>query len=140
MVTLVDLWLPILGSAVAVFFISFTMWMVLPHHKGDWKPLPDEDGTMDTTDGEQVLIRHSGNRIEWRVNGDPSTSFDILGVWVTNDHDGDGTTDPMFLPDVTPNPKRVTVTITTEAPALDPQTRRPIRYTVSSDVVFRKEL
>jgi hypothetical protein len=100
----------------------------------------DEDGTMDTSDGEQVLIRHNGNQLEWRVNGDAMTSFDILGVWITNDHDGDGTTDPMFLPDTTPNPTRVTVTITTEAPVLDPQTRRPIRYTVSSDVIFRKEL
>lgn len=99
----------------------------------------DEDGSTDS-DGEQVLIRHTGNRIEWRVNNDTTKPFDILGVWVTNDHDGDGTPDPMFLPDTTPDPTRVTVTITTEAPALDPQTKRPIRYTVSSDVIFRKRL
>jgi len=43
MVTLLSLWLPILISAVAVFFTSFVMWMILPHHKGDWKKLPDED-------------------------------------------------------------------------------------------------
>lgn len=46
-VTIIDLWLPILLSGVAVFFLSFCMWMVLPHHRNDWSKLPDEDGTMD---------------------------------------------------------------------------------------------
>jgi len=46
MVELSQLWLPVLLSAVAVFFLSFCMWMLLPHHKGDWGPLPDEDGLM----------------------------------------------------------------------------------------------
>ncbi len=46
MPTLIDLWLPILLSGVAVFFLSFIMWMVLPHHRKDWIKLPDEDGTM----------------------------------------------------------------------------------------------
>ena len=48
MVELSQLWLPILLSAVAVFFISSMMWMVLPHHKSDWSPLPAEDKLMDT--------------------------------------------------------------------------------------------
>lgn len=46
MVELSELWLPILLSAVAVFFLSFLMWMVSPHHRSDWKPLPDEEGVM----------------------------------------------------------------------------------------------
>ena len=46
MVTILELWLPILLSGVAVFFLSFLMWMVFPHHRSDWAPLPDEDGTM----------------------------------------------------------------------------------------------
>lgn len=37
------LWLPIILSAVAVWFWSFLSWAVLPLHKGDWKPLPDEN-------------------------------------------------------------------------------------------------
>lgn len=41
---LLDLWLPILVSAVAVFFASFLAWMVLPHHKPDFQTLPDEAG------------------------------------------------------------------------------------------------
>ena len=47
MVELSQLWLPIALSAVAVFFISFVMWMVSPHHKSDWEKLPDEDKLMD---------------------------------------------------------------------------------------------
>lgn len=48
MVELSQLWLPILLSGVAVFFLSFLMWMVLPHHRSDWVRLPDEDKVMDT--------------------------------------------------------------------------------------------
>ena len=46
MVELTELWLPILLSGLAVFFISFLMWMVMPHHKPDWVAMPDEDGFM----------------------------------------------------------------------------------------------
>ena len=34
---LVDLWMPIVVSAVVVFFASSLAWMVLPHHKADVK-------------------------------------------------------------------------------------------------------
>jgi hypothetical protein len=40
---LIDLWLPILLSGVAVWFASALFWMVLPHHHKDMGPLPDED-------------------------------------------------------------------------------------------------
>ena len=43
-----DLWLPIVVSGVALFFASWAAWMVLPHHKGDWKGLPNEQAVMDT--------------------------------------------------------------------------------------------
>ena len=46
MVQLTSLWLPILLSAAAIFFLSFLMWMVLPHHRKDHAALPDEDGAM----------------------------------------------------------------------------------------------
>ncbi|KAA3606684.1 MAG: hypothetical protein DWQ01_16845 [Planctomycetota bacterium] len=48
MTDLLTLWLPILASAAAVFVASYLMWMVLPHHRSDWGPLPDEDGFMNT--------------------------------------------------------------------------------------------
>lgn len=47
MTSLLDLWLPILLSAFAMFFLGFIFWMVLPHHRSDWKPVGDEDGLMD---------------------------------------------------------------------------------------------
>ena len=50
---LLPLWLPILLSAAAVWFISLIVWMALPHHKQDFIGLPDEDGFMD-------YIRRSG--------------------------------------------------------------------------------
>jgi len=40
------LWLPIILSAVIVFIASSIIHMVLPHHKSDYRKLPDEDKTM----------------------------------------------------------------------------------------------
>lgn len=54
LVELTELWLPILLSGVAVFVLSFLMWMVMPHHKGDWEGLPDEDGLMDALRAQGV--------------------------------------------------------------------------------------
>ncbi len=43
MVTIGALWLAILLSGVLVWIASFLVWVVLPHHKSDFKALPDED-------------------------------------------------------------------------------------------------
>src|SRR5271154_3019366 len=43
MVSLAVLWLPILLSAVIVFVASSLLHMVLPYHRNDYRPLPDED-------------------------------------------------------------------------------------------------
>lgn len=45
-VSLIDLWLPILTSAVVVFIASFIAHVILPHHKSDWKKLPNEEQIM----------------------------------------------------------------------------------------------
>ena len=47
MIPLTALWLPILLSAVLVFFASFIMHMVLAYHKSDYRKLPDEDRVTD---------------------------------------------------------------------------------------------
>jgi len=44
---LVDLWLPIVLSAVFCFLASSVFHMVLPFHKGDYKGLPDEEKILD---------------------------------------------------------------------------------------------
>ena len=97
----------------------------------------DADGDTDGLN-EQVLIRHIGDRIEWRREA--SGSFEILAVRVTNDSDGDGNPEPMFIPDSLTDPTRVVVRITTESAEPDPVTRAPMRFTMASEVVFRKKL
>ena len=47
MVTVMSLWLPILLSAVAVFFVSWLIHMFLKYHSNDFKKMPNEDAVMD---------------------------------------------------------------------------------------------
>ena len=97
----------------------------------------DADGDTDGLN-EQVLIRHIEDRVEWRRQA--SGSFEILAVGVTNDSDGDGNPEPMFIPDSLTDPTRVVVQITTESARPDPVTPATMRLTVTSEVVFRKKL
>lgn len=60
MVGIEALWMPIVVSAVLVFAASFVAWVVLPHHKSDWKKLPDEEAvrkalTKDIPPGQYVV-------------------------------------------------------------------------------------
>jgi len=47
MVSLTELWLPILLSAVAVFVASSIIHMVIPLHKNDYKKLPNEEKALE---------------------------------------------------------------------------------------------
>jgi len=47
MVSLTALWLPIVLSAVIVFFVSAAVWMAMPHHRKDFATVDDEDSVMD---------------------------------------------------------------------------------------------
>jgi hypothetical protein len=47
MTFLVDLWLPILLSAVFVFVVSSVLHMLIPIHKGDHRALPNEAAVLD---------------------------------------------------------------------------------------------
>ncbi len=42
MITLPALWLPIVVSTVLVWMASALVWMALPHHKSDFRGVPDE--------------------------------------------------------------------------------------------------
>lgn len=44
---MLDLWLPVLVSTIALFFASFLSWMVLKLHEKDWRKLPNEDPVID---------------------------------------------------------------------------------------------
>jgi len=54
MVSIPELWLPIVVATVLVFVASNIVWMVLPHHKSDSRRLPDEAAALDAL-GKQGL-------------------------------------------------------------------------------------
>jgi Tfp pilus assembly protein PilW len=96
----------------------------------------DGDGLTDQNN-EQILIRHVNNQVVWRPES--SAAFMVLSDNISNDANGDGTIEPMFVNDAVP-PTRITVQITAQSPVPDPVSGQFIRYTVSSDVVLRKDL
>jgi hypothetical protein len=51
---LIDLWLPILASAVAVFVVSSIIHMVLPWHRGDYGKLDGEDAVLEAMRNQSV--------------------------------------------------------------------------------------
>ena len=99
----------------------------------------NEDG--DTSDeGEDITIRHHNGSIEWRKTADVTQPFVVLADGITNDANGDGTIEPMFTPDSTTTPTRIVVTITAQAPFNDPRSGKPIRQSVSSEILLRNAL
>lgn len=65
MVSLVSLWLPILLSAVAVFFASFLLHMVLRYHVSDFARLPGEEAIGEALRAQNVppgdyMLPHGG--------------------------------------------------------------------------------
>lgn len=75
MVTLTMLWLPILVASVIVFLAASISWMVLPHHKNDYRALPEEDRVRsalgDKAAPGQYMFPYAGDRkamtAEWKA-------------------------------------------------------------------------
>lgn len=99
----------------------------------------DED-KLTSSSGEQVTIRHIGDRIEWRLTDDVSSPFQVVSIGITNDADGDGVIEPMFQPDDPTDPSVITVQITARSPVPDPRNGEFIRYTLRNEVTLRKGL
>ena len=97
----------------------------------------DEDGVTES-DGEQVLIRHVGDRIEWRLSA--SAPFSTIAAGISNDADGDGVVEPMFELDDAADPTTVTVQVTATSAAPDPRTGEFTRYTLTHSVALRNQL
>jgi len=57
---LLTLWLPIVLSSAAVWFVSMIVWTALPHHKGDYIGLPETPGLPGGEDAVMEFIRKSG--------------------------------------------------------------------------------
>lgn len=58
MVSLTALWLPILISAVIVFFASSILHMVLKYHRSDYSAMPGEDNVLAAMRSEKVAPGH----------------------------------------------------------------------------------
>jgi len=99
----------------------------------------NEDG--DTNDAnEDVTIRWATDKIEWRTTSDTTQPYVTLADSISNDADADGAPETMFVADSMTNPTKITVRITARSPVPDPRSGQYIRYTVSSEVVLRKNL
>ena len=66
-----ELWLPILVSGVVLFFASVAAWMALPHHKPEWKGLPNEDALAQTIRDTQIapgqyMFPFAGKSEDWK--------------------------------------------------------------------------
>lgn len=93
----------------------------------------DPTGVKDET-GEELLIRRNGDRIEWQPT--PGATFQALCLHITNDADGDGTAEPLFV--ANPAQTEIRVQVTAQSPFVDQATNKHVRYTVSSDVLLRR--
>jgi hypothetical protein len=54
MVSLLSLWLPIVLSAAIIFLASWLLHMIVGHHAGDMRKLPQEDALLDALRAAQV--------------------------------------------------------------------------------------
>jgi prepilin-type N-terminal cleavage/methylation domain-containing protein len=101
----------------------------------------DLDGDGATTgQEEQILIRHQNGQVEWRPTSDINDPFIVVAFGITNDADGDGTPEPMFVPDDTTDPTRITVQITARSSSRDPRTNEFVIHTERTEVVLRRAL
>src|SRR5262249_2854556 len=99
----------------------------------------NEDG--DTLDyGEDVTIRQHARHLRGRRTWDTPQPLPTDADDITGDADGDGVEEPLFTPDSTTNPTKITVTITARSEVPDPRNGQYLRYTISADVVLRGKL
>ena len=54
MVSLMELWLPILLATILIFVASAVMWMVMPHHRTDWQSMPNGERVQEPREGRRV--------------------------------------------------------------------------------------
>lgn len=70
MVTLGSLLLPIILSTIIAFVASALVWMVLPHHRKEWKGLPNEDAVRAALGARlapgQYAIPHAETMDAWK--------------------------------------------------------------------------
>ncbi len=55
MMTVYQLWLPIVATGVATHVYCTLAWMILPHHKPEWTKIPVEDDLQDLISSRGVI-------------------------------------------------------------------------------------
>ena len=68
---LIELWLPILLASLAVYITGNILYMVLPHHRKDFQPLPDEDALRTAIAAQNLpraayAIPHAASKEDWK--------------------------------------------------------------------------
>lgn len=89
MAFLLTLWLPIAVTTIVLFFASFLAWVVLPHHKPDYRRWPDEDALLrfirqsGTGPGEYLfpLIEPADMKEDWAVRRYEEGPWGMVNVW-----------------------------------------------------------
>lgn len=71
MISIASLWMPILGSALAVWVASSIIHMVLTYHRSDYSGVPDEDGVMEALRGFNIppgdyMMPHCDSNAAWK--------------------------------------------------------------------------
>jgi len=67
MITIASLWLSILVSAILVWIASAVVWMILPHHKSDFRGVAEEEAAREALSGlqpGQYNIPHCASQAE----------------------------------------------------------------------------
>lgn len=68
MEALIALWIPIILAAAIMFIGSSFFWAALPHHKKDWKQLPNEAAVASALEGAetgQYMLPHGDMSAGW---------------------------------------------------------------------------
>jgi hypothetical protein len=85
-----SLWLPIILSGAALFLASWAAWMLLPHHKPEWRGLPNEDAFLSSVRGEgippgQYMFPYACTPEDWKTeefqNRVKSGPNGTLAIW-----------------------------------------------------------
>lgn len=85
-----EMWLPIAISAAAVWMVSAIIWMALPHHKNDFKVLPDEGAFKQFMQGAGIppgnyAFPHARTRADYKKeefqNAFKLGPIGVLNVW-----------------------------------------------------------
>lgn len=93
MVELASLWMPIVVSAAVVWVVSAMAWMVMPHHKNEFKGLPNEEAFLAAIRAQkaapgQYMFPHCGDHskmkdpaVKAKMDAGPWGTLNVFASW-----------------------------------------------------------